>query len=138
VVVVDFDCDLGDHCRDLLARCDQLLVTLTPTAGGVLDAYRSTALLRRLGLRERIGHVVNRWRPGLDLREVMADLGGEIMAEIPDDQAFVDGENQHRVAGLDGGGEVAAALERLATCIEHEAGAPQAVPDAPRWGSHAR
>jgi hypothetical protein len=137
VVVVDFDCDLGDHCRDVLARCDQLLVTLTPTAGGVLDAYRSTALLRRLGLRERIGHVVNRWRPGLDLREVMADLGGEIMAEIPDDQAFVDGENQHRVAGLDGGGEVAAALERLATCIEHEAGAPQAVPDAPRWGSHA-
>ena len=138
LVVVDFDCDLSDQCQDVLARCDQLLVTMAPTAGGVVDAYRSTALLRRLGLRERLGHVVNRWQPGIDLGEVMADLGGEIVAEIPDDKAVVDAENSHRVAGLEGDDELTAALQRLASCIEREAGAALVAPDAPRWGTHAR
>jgi Flp pilus assembly CpaE family ATPase len=134
VVVLDFDCDLGEASHDVLARCDQILVTLTPTAGGVVDAYRSTALLRRLGLRERIGHVVNRWRPGLDLGEVMADLGAEVIAEIPDDLCFADSENRHRLAGLDGDGEIAAALERLATHIERRA---REAPDAAVRSSRA-
>ncbi len=139
VAVVDFDCDLGALCHDVVARCDQLLVTMTPTAGGVVDAYRSTALLRRLGARERIGHVVNRWRPGLDLGEMMADLGAEVVAEIPDDDCFADSENRHSLAGLDGDGEgdVAAALERLATHIERQAGAASGARGGAVHSSHA-
>ena len=75
-------------------------MTLTPTARGVLDAYRSTALLRRLGLRDRIGYVVNRWRPGIDLDEVMADLGGERRgARSPRTPALADAENHHGSPG---------------------------------------
>jgi hypothetical protein len=44
IVIVDVDCDLGARCVQALDRCDQVMVTLTPTAGGVLDAYRSTAI----------------------------------------------------------------------------------------------
>lgn len=83
VVVVDVDCDLGARCEEVLRRCDQVLVTLTPTAGGVLDAYHSTAVLRRMGLRDRIGFVLNRWRPGIDVAETMTDLGGVILARFP-------------------------------------------------------
>ena len=122
VVVVDIDCDLSAHCRQVLQRCDQVLVTLTPTAGGVLDAYRSTAVLRRMGLRDRIGYVVNRWRPGIDLAETMADLGGTIAAEIPDDQAVVDAENRHRIAGLDSSGALAEALAQLGSVVESASG----------------
>ena len=82
IVVVDFDCDVGEACNALLACCDQLLVTVTATPGGVVDAYRSTALLRGLGLRDRVGHVANRWRPGVDLGEVMGDLGAELVAQF--------------------------------------------------------
>jgi MinD-like ATPase involved in chromosome partitioning or flagellar assembly len=137
VVLVDFDCDLGEGCHDILASCDQLLVTTTPTAAGVVDAYRSTALLRRLGLRERIGHVVNRWRPGAELGEVMADLGGEIVAAIPDDHGFVTAEDRHRLAAMAAGSEAGAALARLAGHIEQRARAARTAPAAPRWGSHA-
>jgi MinD-like ATPase involved in chromosome partitioning or flagellar assembly len=122
VVVVDVDCDLSGRCRRVLQRCDQVLVTVTPTAGGVLDAYRSTAVLRRMGLRDRIAYVVNRWRPGIDLAETMADLGGVIAAEIPDDPAVVDAENRHRIAGLDSSGALAEAFTQLASVVETASG----------------
>ena len=122
IVVVDIDCDLGPRCVEALRRCDQVLITLTPTAGGLVDAYRSTAVLRRMGLRERIGYVVNRWRPGIDVGETMADLAGAVAAEVPDDRSVVDAENCHRIAGLDGTGAVAAALTTLAEVIESAAG----------------
>lgn len=137
VVVVDIDCDLGTRCQQVLQRCDQVMVTVTPTAGGVLDAYRSTAVLRRMGLRDRIGYVVNRWRPGIDLGETMADLGGVITADIPDDHGIVDAENHHRIAGLDRAGQVSIAIARLATAVEEEAGLGQSSSAAPRWDSHA-
>jgi hypothetical protein len=122
IVVVDIDCDLGPRCVEVLRRCDQVLITLTPTAGGLVDAYRSTAVLRRMGLRERIGYVVNRWHPGIDIGETMADLAGAVAAEVPDDRSVVDAENRHRIAGLDGTGAVPAALTNLAEVIENAAG----------------
>jgi hypothetical protein len=122
IVVVDIDCDLGPRCVEVLRRCDQVLITLTPTAGGVVDAYRSTAVLRRMGLRERIGYVVNRWHPGIDIGETMADLSGAVAAEVPDDRSVVDAENSHRIAGLGGTGAVPAALTNLAEVIESAAG----------------
>jgi hypothetical protein len=136
VVIVDFDCDLDEACSRLLRRCDLVLVTLTPTTGGVVDAYRSTAVLRRLGLRDRIAHVVNRWQPGVDLGETMADLGGSIAAEIPDHPALGDAAHRHPLSGLDGECEVANALGQLATFIEQGAGVRSAN-GVPRWGSNA-
>jgi len=117
VILLDLDCDLGDRCGDALRRCDEVHVVVTPTAGGVLDAYRSTAALRRLGLRERIRYVVNRSRGDHDLAETMADLGGHIGAEIPEDAAFIQAENRHRPVVLAGPGPACAALEGLATAI---------------------
>jgi CO dehydrogenase nickel-insertion accessory protein CooC1 len=135
--VVDVDCDLGPRCRLVLERCDQVIVTLTPTAGGVLDAYRSTAVLRGMGLRDRIAYVVNRWRPGIDLSETMADLGGALTAEIPDDHAVVDAENRHRLAGIDGGDALSEALARLVAVVERGAGRACRSPATQRWDSHA-
>jgi hypothetical protein len=122
IVVVDIDCDLGPRCVEVLRRCDQILITLTPTAGGLVDAYRSAAVLRRMGLRDLIGYVVNRWHPGIDIGETMADLRGTVAAEVPDDRSVVDAENSHRIAGLDGTGAVPAALTNLAEVIESAAG----------------
>ncbi len=132
VVIVDFDADLSGSCEETVSRCDELLVTTTPTAAGVLSAYRSTAVLRRLGARARISHVVNRSRPGVDLGEVMADLGGDPVAVIPDSPWFVSAEDGHRLVGLDTDGDPAAALQRLATCVEERAGMTPA-----GWGRHA-
>jgi MinD-like ATPase involved in chromosome partitioning or flagellar assembly len=137
IIIVDFDCDLDDECSRLLLRCDQVLVTLTPTAGGVVDAYRSTAVLRRMGLRNRIGHVVNRWRPGIDLGETMADVGGVIAAEIPEDPGVVEAEHQHRLVALDGHGSAVAALNELATFVEQGASDVRSAHGVPRWGSNA-
>jgi MinD-like ATPase involved in chromosome partitioning or flagellar assembly len=137
VVVVDIDCDLGPRCLQVLRRCDQVLVTLTPTAGGVLDAYQSTAVLRRLGLRDRIGYVVNRWRGDVDLSDTMADLRGVIVAEVPDDHRVVDAENCHRLAGLDGDGPLEDALSTLARVVEAAARSQRSPTAAARWGSHA-
>jgi MinD-like ATPase involved in chromosome partitioning or flagellar assembly len=135
LVVVDIDCDLGERCLEVLRRCDEVHVTVTPTAGGILDAYRSTAALRRLGLRDRIGYVVNRWREGSDLGEAMDDLGGSIAAEVPEDEAFVEAESRHRLVAS-GGGAASAALSRLADAVERgiDAGCPAIEPWA---GSHA-
>ena len=84
VVILDIDCDSGAVCRAALERSDRVMVTITGDAGGVIDAYRSTALLRRLGLRDRIDYVVNRCRARLDLTEVMGDLGGRVLAQVPE------------------------------------------------------
>jgi MinD-like ATPase involved in chromosome partitioning or flagellar assembly len=137
VIVVDIDCTLDELCVDVLQRCDLVLVTMTPTAGGVLDAYRSTAALRRLGLRDRLGYVVNRCHGDVDLDETLADLGGTIVAQLPDDVAFVDAENNHHIAGLRGGSAVAVAVADLAMHIEDMATGRTAPLELPTWGSHA-
>jgi MinD-like ATPase involved in chromosome partitioning or flagellar assembly len=120
LVVADIDCDLGALCVALLRRCDRVHVTLTASATGVLDAYRSTTALRRLGLRERIDYVVNRCTGPIQLGEVMGDLDGAVVAEIPQDAAFVTAENRHTIAALDDRGPVAAAIARLADQLPTE------------------
>ena len=72
-----------------ICACDDVFVVVVPTAGGVQDAYRSTEALRRLGLRHQLRYIVNRSRPGTDLSEPMADLGGQVIGDIPDDEAVV-------------------------------------------------
>lgn len=118
IVFVDIDCDLNELCVAALRLCHRVYVTVTPNAGGVVDAYRSTAVLRRLGLRDRLGYVVNRSKDGQALDEAMGDLGGVVVAAIPEDVAFVVAENTHRVAALDGDRPLAAAIADLARQIE--------------------
>jgi len=116
-VVIDVAADLGAVTTWVLSAAHDVFVVITPTAGGVQDAYRTTESLRRLGLGHKLRYVVNRARGGVDLDEVMGDLGGRIAAVIPYDAAVEDAENHHRIAGLDTTGPAAAALHELAAQI---------------------
>lgn len=116
-VVVDVAPELNDLTRAALRAADQVLVVVVPTASGIQDAYRTTEQLRRLGLRQRLGYVVNRSRRAIDVSVVMNDLGGELLGEIPEDAAIVDAENTHEPAVLAPGGAAALELRRLATRV---------------------
>jgi MinD-like ATPase involved in chromosome partitioning or flagellar assembly len=116
-VVIDVAADLGAVTTWVLSAVHDIFVVITPTAGGVQDAYRSTEALRRLGLGHKLRYVVNRGRGEPDLDEVMGDLGGRIAAVIPNDPAVEDAENHHRQAALDGSGPAGAALHDLAALL---------------------
>lgn len=120
LVVLDVSPDLSPLTTAALSACDDVFVVVVPTAGGVQDAYRSTEALRRLGLRHQLRYIVNRSRPGTDLAEPMADLGGQLVGDIPDDDTVVTAENAHRLVGLDESGPAAIALRRLARRIGSE------------------
>jgi MinD-like ATPase involved in chromosome partitioning or flagellar assembly len=113
-VVIDVAADLDAVTTWVLSAVHDIFVVLTPTAGGVQDAYRTTAALRRLGLGHKLRYVVNRARGDVDLGEVMGDLGGRIAAVIPIDPAIEEAENSHRIAALDHHTAAAAALHDLA------------------------
>jgi MinD-like ATPase involved in chromosome partitioning or flagellar assembly len=123
-LVVDVGADLGAVTTWVLSAVHDIYVVLTPTASGVQDAYRSTEALRRLGLGSKLRYVVNRARPGMDLGEVMGDLGGRIAASVPFDPRIEEAENAHRIAALDGGGPAAGALARLAADVYPGLGEP--------------
>jgi MinD-like ATPase involved in chromosome partitioning or flagellar assembly len=120
LVVLDVSPDLSPLTTAALTACDDVFVVVVPTAGGVQDAYRSTEALRRLGLRHQLRYIVNRSRPGTDLAEPMADLGGQLFGDIPDDDSVVTAENAHRLVGLDESGPAAIALRRLARRVGSE------------------
>ncbi len=116
-VVIDVAADLGAVTTWVLSAAHDVFVVITPTAGGVQDAYRTTEALRRLGLGHKLRYVVNRARGDVDLDEVMGDLGGRVAAVIPYDPRVEDAENDHRIAALDGTGPAAAALHDLAALL---------------------
>ncbi len=124
LVVLDISSELSPLNTTALCACDDVYVVVVPTAGGVQDAYRSTEALRRLGLRHQLRYIVNRSRPGMDLSEPMADLGGAVIGEIPDDDSVITAENAHRLVGLEESGPAAIALRRLARRMERELRAP--------------
>lgn len=116
-VVIDVAADLGAVTTWVLSAAHDVFVVITPTAGGVQDAYRSTEALRRLGLGHKLRYVVNRARDNVDLDEVMGDLGGRIATVIPYDPNVEDAENHHRIAALDTAGPAAPALRDLAALL---------------------
>ncbi|MHB8487872.1 MAG: AAA family ATPase [Candidatus Dormibacteria bacterium] len=120
IVILDVCPELNPLTTTALCACDDVFIVVVPTAGGVQDAYRSTEALRRLGLRHQLRYIVNRSRPGTDLSEPMADLGGQIIGDIPDDEAVINAENAHRLIGLEGSGPAAIALRRLARRVGGE------------------
>src|SRR3984957_7235761 len=85
VVVLDISPELSPINTTALSACDDVFVVVVPTAGGVQDAYRSTEALRRIGLRHQLRYIVNRSRANTDLSEPMADLGGQLIGGIPED-----------------------------------------------------
>ena len=50
--------------------------------------------------------------------EAMADLGGAVVAEIPDDPELERAEMDHRLVGLERTGPTAAALRALAATVD--------------------
>ena len=117
-IVLDIAGDLSALTQWALRSAHDIFVVVTPTAGGVHDAYRSTEALRRLGLRRQLRYVVNRACGVPTLDEAMLDLGGAVVAEIPDDPDLERAEMDHRLVGLEGGGATAAALRALAATVD--------------------
>lgn len=115
-VIVDIDPDLGDLSLEVLRRAHRVHVTVTASAGGLLDAYRSTAALRQLGIRQ-LDYIVTRCVGPIDMGEAMADLGGVLIAEIPHDPAQLTAELTHSLASLTGCSPAGAALARLAALL---------------------
>jgi MinD-like ATPase involved in chromosome partitioning or flagellar assembly len=124
LVVLDVSPELSPLNTAALCACDDVFVVVVPTAGGVQDAYRSTEALRRLGLRHQLRYIVNRSRPETDMSEPMADLGGQVIGDIPDDESVISAENAHRLVGLEGSAPAAIALRRLARRVGSELRAP--------------
>jgi MinD-like ATPase involved in chromosome partitioning or flagellar assembly len=120
LVVLDVSPELSPLNTTALCACDDVFVVVVPTAGGVQDAYRSTEALRRLGLRHQLRYIVNRSRPETDLTEPMADLGGQLIGDIPDDDSVVTAENAHRLVTVDESAPAAIALRRLARRVGSE------------------
>jgi MinD-like ATPase involved in chromosome partitioning or flagellar assembly len=120
LVVLDISPELSPLNTAALGACDDVFVVVVPTAGGVQDAYRSTEALRRLGLRQQLRYIVNRSRPGTDLSEPMADLRGQLIGDIPEDETVISAENAHRLVGLDESSPAAIALRRLARRVSEE------------------
>ncbi|MGD1032841.1 MAG: hypothetical protein ABR977_00220 [Candidatus Dormibacteria bacterium] len=117
-IVLDVAGDLSALTRWALEGAQEIFVVLTPTAGGIQDAYRTTQALRGLGLRHRLRYVVNRCRPEPLIAEAMGDLGGHVIAEVPDDPALELAEMEHRLVGVEGSGPAAAALRALAATVD--------------------
>lgn len=116
-VVLDCAADLGPVSRWALDAAHDVYMVVIPTAAGLLHTYRATAALRRHGLRHKLRYVVNRSSGSADLDEVMADLDGGVVADIPEDRRLIDAENTHRLAALELGGPAAMALTALAARI---------------------
>lgn len=114
VVIVDVAPEMNGVTVAALRTADDIYVVVVPTATGIHDAYRTTEQLRRLGLRDRLRYVVNRADGRVDVGVAMTDLGGQLVAAIPEDPALVAAENTHRPAVLTGRGAAAFELRRFA------------------------
>ncbi|MBV8528783.1 MAG: hypothetical protein JOZ75_10740 [Candidatus Dormibacteraeota bacterium] len=114
VVIVDVAPEMNALTVAALRAADDIYVVVVPSATGIHDAYRTTEQLRRLGLRDRLGYVVNRADGRVDVSVAMNDLGGQVVAEVPEDVALVDAENSHCPAVLSGRSAAAFELRRFA------------------------
>jgi hypothetical protein len=61
----------------------------------------------------------------------MADLGGAIAAEIPDDPDLERAETNHRLLGLESSGPTATALQDLASTVDSRFLSPPLTPRMP-------
>lgn len=139
VVMFDITCDLSPACRHILDISDDIVVVVEASAAGLLDAYRSTVVLRRMGLRDRLVHVANRCGGSEDLGELEGDLGVVIRARVPDDPGLGADASLDGVASLDGGGAGATALSAFAAEVNRTllARPADAAAEGETWGGRA-
>ncbi len=124
-LILDVPAGLGPVTRWALDAAHDIVVVLTPTAGGVQDAYRSTEALRRLGLARKLRYAVNRSCGDHPFAEAMGDLGGSIAAEVPEDPALERAEAEHRLVAAAGSGAAARALRALAATVDARLATPR-------------
>ncbi|MFN2569072.1 MAG: CpaE family protein, partial [Candidatus Dormibacteria bacterium] len=117
ITIMDIGGDLGPMAGWGLETADQIYVVMTPTPGGIQDAYRSTELLRRMGHRHKLAYVANRCAGADRLTEVMADLQGRLVAVVPRDPGFEEAEKRHQALGPGARGGVRTALALLAADV---------------------
>jgi MinD-like ATPase involved in chromosome partitioning or flagellar assembly len=115
-IFFDVSSELTPTTTWVLNAVHDIFVVMTSNASGIQDAYRTAAILRRMGLRHKLSYVVNRARKGIDVGPTMADLSGKLVAQIPYDQRVEDAENAHRLV-IDEVGPAADAITRLAAAI---------------------
>ena len=116
-VFIDMSSEINDLSTYLLEACHQVFYVMTPTASGVQDTYRGVETLRRLGHRRKLRFVLNQDRGGFDAEEILGDLGGELAATVPRDDAFVRAEDSHRPACLGDRGAASRGIAELAAAI---------------------
>jgi MinD-like ATPase involved in chromosome partitioning or flagellar assembly len=115
-IFFDVASDLNPTTTWVLNAAHDIFIVLTATATGVQDAYRTAETLRRMGLRHKLGYVVNKSRSTLNFATTMSDLNGTLVAEIPYDTRVEEAENSHTLV-VDGAGPAADAIRRLAATI---------------------
>ncbi len=130
-ILLDTPAGLGPVTRWALEAAHDVVVVLTATAGGLQDAYRSTEALRRLGLGRKLRYAVNRGGAQL-FSEAMADLGGTVVAAIPEDPALERAEAEHRLVAVETAGATAAALRSLAAAFDARLGIRPPAGSGPR------
>ena len=130
-ILLDTPAGLGPVTRWALEAAHDVVVVLTATAGGLQDAYRSTEALRRLGLGRKLRYAVNRGGAHL-FSEAMADLGGRVVAAIPEDPALERAEAEHRLVAVETAGATAAALRSLAATFDARLGIRPPAGSGPR------
>lgn len=100
---------------------DVLLVMVETNRKTMLTAARTDRLARQLGV-ARVALVANRVSgPGDEeqLQAFAAEIGREVIATVPEDDAVVDADRAGRcVLDLAPGAPVVGAIERLATVLE--------------------
>jgi MinD-like ATPase involved in chromosome partitioning or flagellar assembly len=117
VVVLDVAAGLAAGTLVALQEADDIFIVITPTAGGVDDAYRTTAALRRAGLRDRLACVVNRAGTATGLRDTITDLGLRVVAAVPDDPSLIAAENSHAPVSLSTTSPVSRAMAAVAEFV---------------------
>lgn len=86
VILIDTGRELDAATEAALCAADTTCVVLTPTPAAVHATYQAVALLARLGLRDRLALVLNRAADGVDVSELVGDLGLPLLAAVPADR----------------------------------------------------
>lgn len=116
-VFLDLSSDIDELTTYALEASHQVYYVMTPTASGVQDTYRGVETLRRLGHRRKLRFVLNQFRGDFNPQEMLADLGGTLVATIPRDDAFMAAEDEHRPVCLDDGSAASRSIAELAASI---------------------
>jgi len=116
-VLIDMGSELNDLNTYLLEAAHHIYYVLTPTASAVQDTYRGVETMRRLGYRRKLRLVLNQARRGVEVDEMVRDLGAPLLARVDYDESFAAAEERHRPGSLDPRSSARNAITPLAAAI---------------------